>query len=320
MSPARRHRVRQARLGAGRRARQLRRDCAALGFNCYRWHVPEGDLLYAQPAFFEDGKPTRSGVPILFPFPNRIRDGRFTWAGREYQLPLNDPAGKNAIHGFACRNAWQVIDQGADARSAWITGEFVGSRDAPLDLWPADYRIAVTYRFGGANLEMSAEISNPDQKALPVGLGYHPYFALSVFGDEKAEIRVPARKTWELVSSLPTGRQHFVDAQRDLRSGRPYEQLHLDDIFTDLDRASAEDGGALVGLVCHGQRRLEVTASSIFREIVCFTPPHRQAFCLEPYTCTTDAVNLEQGGVDAGWRSLNPGEVLRGAIHFAYRS
>jgi aldose 1-epimerase len=41
--------------------------------------------------------------------------------------------------------------------------------------------------------------------------------------------------------------------------------------------------------------------------MVVYTPPHRQAFCIEPYTCTTDAINLEQRGVKAGWRVLPPG-------------
>src|SRR5260370_15203798 len=76
------------------------------GFNCHRWQVTSDgkplELLYSDPQFFHGAKPTRSGIPVLFPFPNRIRDGRFTWAGKEYRLPLHDPSGKNAIHGFAC--------------------------------------------------------------------------------------------------------------------------------------------------------------------------------------------------------------------------
>ena len=70
------------------------------------------DLLYADPNLFTDGRPTRSGIPILFPFPNRIRVGRFSWEGKEYQLPLNDSVKQNAIHGFACRRPWRVVGQG----------------------------------------------------------------------------------------------------------------------------------------------------------------------------------------------------------------
>src|SRR5262245_38955915 len=130
----------------------------ALGFNCYRWQVTRDrqalDLLYADPQLFDNGRPTRSGIPILFPFPNRIRAGRFTWEGKEYQLPLNDSTQKNAIHGFACRKPWRVVDQGSNDRSAWLTAEFRGATDAPESLahWPADYRIRVTYRLAERSL------------------------------------------------------------------------------------------------------------------------------------------------------------------------
>src|SRR5438034_969248 len=73
---------------------------------------PALDLLYADPDLFHNGRPTRSGIPILFPFPNRIRDGRYSWDGKSYQLPLNDPTRLNAIHGFACRHPWRVAGHG----------------------------------------------------------------------------------------------------------------------------------------------------------------------------------------------------------------
>src|SRR5262245_7308071 len=75
----------------------------ALGFNCFAWRAAADgqvlDLLYADPQLFDNGRPTRSGIPVLFPFPNRIRAGRFSWGGRDYQLPLNDSAAVNAAHG-----------------------------------------------------------------------------------------------------------------------------------------------------------------------------------------------------------------------------
>ncbi len=208
----------------------------ALGFNAYRWHVPQGELLYADPRYFEENKPTRSGFPILFPFPNRIRAGRFVWAGTEYNLPTNDPSGRNAIHGFACRKPWRVIGAGNDDRGAWVTGEFLGSRDAPesLKLWPADYCLQVTYRLEENRLQIDARVTNPDKRDLPFGLGYHPYFALALMGGADARVTVAANKNWELAESLPTGRLLPVDSQRDLRTGRRYADLQLDDVYTDI--------------------------------------------------------------------------------------
>ena len=46
-------------------------------------------------------------------------------------------------------------------------------------------------------------------------------------------------------------------------------------------------------------------------------PPHRQAVCLEPYTCVTDAVNLQQNGVAAGWKVLPPGERWQADLELA---
>src|SRR5438067_7438461 len=41
-----------------------------------------------------------AGVPILFPFPNRVRGGRYTFEGRSYELDINEPARGNHIHGL----------------------------------------------------------------------------------------------------------------------------------------------------------------------------------------------------------------------------
>src|SRR5438105_15596384 len=65
----------------------------AKGFNLFRWTVPDGmpdgmpegnrEIIYADPQVLAGSSPTRTGIPILFPFPNRIRNGRFAWEGKE---------------------------------------------------------------------------------------------------------------------------------------------------------------------------------------------------------------------------------------------
>lgn len=270
----------------------------AYGFNCFRWIESGHDLLYADPHIFDEYKPTRSGLPILFPFPNRIRDGKFTWEGKEYQLPLNDPTGKNAIHGFACRKPWRVIEQGASETEAWVTGEFHGSQDAPesLPLWPTDYRIRVRIGLGNRLLRIEALIDEPGGQALPFGLGYHPYFRVT----PHSMVQVPADEYWVLSESLPTKRKQPVDVRRDLRKPRAAASLELDDILTQVN------GSCRVGDVL-------IEYSRNFTEVVVFTPPHRQAVCVEPYTCITDAINL-----GPGWRTLAPGQVFSSVVQMTW--
>jgi aldose 1-epimerase len=291
-----------------------------LGFNAYRWQVAGQELLYRTAQFFEENRPTRSGFPILYPFPNRIAGGRFTWEGKTYQLPTTDSTKKNAIHGFVCQRPWRIIDQGADDASAWVTGEFHGSVDAheTLALWPADYRLRITYRLAERILRVEAQADNPDTKPLPFGLGYHPYFALAPFGGQDAILTVAAEKMWELRESLPTGQIKQVDEPHDLRHGKNISSLQLDDVMTGLYPFAfdAQDHLNMVAVLQHpsGDRLMTLWTAQDFREMVLFTPPHREAICLEPYTCTTDAVNLSLRGVDAGLRVLQPGERWTGVI------
>jgi aldose 1-epimerase len=290
----------------------------ALGFNCFRWQaVRQGqalELLYADPALFSNGRPTRSGIPVLFPFPNRIRKGCFHWNGRDYQLPCNDSTQKNAIHGFACRRPWRVIEAASSAGSAWITGAFRCSIDDPASqsLWPADHEIRLTVRLGHGTLRLEASVHNPDTVSLPFGLGYHPYFRLPFAGSSSAEdctVEVPAAEFWELQESLPTGTRRSVDAGRDLARPRRVGDLNLDDVLTALPPRAARMDGLIERAAIHGAGGgpLRMFCSSSFREMVVFNPPHRQAFCIEPYTCTTDAVNLQGRGIEAGWLVLEPG-------------
>ena len=47
----------------------------------------------------------------LVPFSGRIRDGRFSFQGRQIQLPLNFLPHPHAIHGHGWKQPWTVIEQ-----------------------------------------------------------------------------------------------------------------------------------------------------------------------------------------------------------------
>lgn len=287
-----------------------------LGCNCIHWRAGDRELLFAPPAAELAERPTRGGIPVLFPFPNRIRAGRFTWAGRDYQLPCNDSTKANAIHGFTPRAQWRVLEFSADSVSAWLSAEFLISRDAPAsrELWPGDPRLAVTIRLSANSLRYESTVSNASSSPLPFGLGFHPYFAASP-GDR---VESPARQRWKLLDGVPDGTMLPLDNAYDLRHARLFEDLSLDDVYTDFPATAADADGLIERgrLLFDDGRTLRVRTSPAFRDLVLFTPPHRKAICFEPYTCPTDAVNLTQRGLDVGWQVLAPGSDWNGVVEY----
>ena len=286
---------------------------AHLGFNCYEFRAKVGgqvvDVLDSAADFAEGNhKPSGHGIPLLFPYPNRIRGGRFQWAGRDYRpspdlVPYHS---ENAIHGLCIDRPWRVIAHGGH----YVVGQFRLSTDAPdrRECWPADFLIEVRYEVGAAALRADIRIVNPDDRPLPWGFGTHPYFRLPLSSNSDPKhcaIEVPAAEEWELVDCLPTGKRKRVGAGKDLRDGKYFPTLKLDDVLTAL----AVDGGTVACSIVDEKAGLEVTqrADAVFRELVIYTPADRNAICLEPYTCATDAINLQADGIDAGWRVLEPG-------------
>src|SRR5207302_7354687 len=104
---------------------------------------------------------------------------------------------------------------------------------------------------------------------------------------------------------LPTGERRPLGPADGLNTPRRLGDLRLDDLLADPPSAAdGPDGLCDRGGVQSAGEMLCVRASSAFRELVVFTPAHRHAFCIEPYTCATDAINLHQRGVGAGLLTL----------------
>ncbi|MDA0832673.1 MAG: aldose 1-epimerase [Planctomycetota bacterium] len=296
-----------------------------LGFNCYAFHSMISndlgvDVLEAADDFPGGAyRPSGRGIPILFPFPNRIANGQYQWNGKSYQIPPeragHDPNG-NAIHGFCLDRAWRVVDEGP----SHVTGQFQLSVDAPdrRDLWPADFILEIRYTVKQSSLRADIRIANPSDEPLPWGFGTHPYFQLPLSLDSRAEqclVEVPCAESWELIDCLPTGRRLPVDEKTDLREGEYFGLAKFDDVLTGLPQNVPEQTMAIwdepAGL------RLVQRCDSLFREIVVYTPPGRSAVCLEPYTCVMNAINLEGGESATGWRTLAPGAELHTWIDIA---
>lgn len=286
------------------------------GFNLFDLRLPVGGLstpILSAAADFADNPshPARSGIPILFPYPNRVRNGRFQFAGRDFQLPITN--GPNAIHGFALEADWDVVEQTSGPDGAYLTGRFQISRQTPQhrDSWPADAVLEVRYGLLGRRLTMDVTVANPSATNLPYGFGVHPYFFLPFTPDGDpagTQVVLPASTYWELQDSLPTGLVRPVDDRLDFRKGQPRRGLELDDVLSGLAYQEGEWGVCrLIDSARSAQLRIGFDRG--FRELVVFTPKGRDnVIAVEPYTQTTDAVNLQPQGRDAGLRVLPPGQ------------
>ena len=285
------------------------------GFNLFDLRLPAAGrprpILRADDDWAEDPRnPGRNGIPVLFPFPNRIRGGRFTFGGKDYQLPINKPP--NAIHGFAIQADWEVVAHGVDASGAHVAGRFQIAKQAPemLAHWPADAILELKYTLAGRRLTLEIAVTNPSAGPLPYGFGIHPYFRLPMEpgGDQaRTSILLPAAEEWVLRDSLPTGERRPVVGRLDFRHGPPILGLTLDDALTGLTHEADGRGRArMMDLDLKSEILLEFDEA--FRDLVVFTPPGPGGvIAVEPYTQAIDAINLQARGVDAGLRVLGPG-------------
>jgi aldose 1-epimerase len=299
------------------------RILAEVGFNLYQLQAPVGsrtvEVLDATADFATTGQnPNHNGIPLLFPFPNRIRGARYHWGGREYVLEgIHQDGRGNAIHGLVIDRPWRVIERDASA----VVGQFQLSVDAPdrHRLWPADFLIEVRYELQESALHCEVRVVNPDRVPLPFGFGTHSYFKVPLSAGSRRDdclIQAPAAEEWELVDCLPTGKRLPVAGRKDLREGQELAGLKLDDVLTGLSGQGHSTAGGraqIETVVMDPAAGLEVRQAfdKAFRELVVYTPPHGRSVCLEPYTCTTDAIHLEAQGIDSGWLVLAPGAEFR---------
>lgn len=287
------------------------------GANCVEFSVQREhkrlDILYPPDLKKLAISGTGGGVPLLCPFPNRVRGARFAYRDREVQLVAN--RAEHAIHGLVHTRTWEIREQWVDADGAAVTCGFNSSiHHSASAYWPWPFDATVTYRLQNERLSVEMRVENQSDAVMPFGLGAHPYFAIGE--RSRCEIQIPASARWETKGDepLPTGRVLDLPPTLDFRSMRPLGDTALDDVFTKVELAA--DGSACrlhdhargISLTCGADRQ--------FREWVVFAPPGSPFVCFEPYTCPTDAFNLEAQGIDAGVIELQPGQRFTGSMWF----
>lgn len=305
--------LRDARSGAEARIAVSR------GMNCYSWTVPggegNGEVLWAEDQFASGaGRPSGSGIPILFPFAGRIAGAEFTWKDRTYSLPPADGMG-NALHGFVMDRPWRI--ESSDDTS--VTGLFRASVDLPgwQSLWPSDFELKCRYELDADGLRLMVTVTNPTLDVLPCGLGLHPYFRVDA-EHPQSRLELPVEREYELEGLMPTGNQQSLAESSEQGvcwslAGRSWDNVY--------GNRAGEDGVVSAAVVDGGSgRRISIEwESAVFPFTVIYTPPHREAVCVEPYSALPNPFELEEREIENAWWKLAEGESLTASVRMTVR-
>jgi len=258
--------------------------------------------------FPEDEIPGACRGQLLMPWPNRIRDGLYTFEGEEHQLGLSEPHTHNAIHGLVRWATWHVVEHTASRIE-------LGLRLMAQTGYPWTLELGVVYELGEDGLTVTQRATNVATTNAPFATGAHPYFTLDTGGtidawtlDSSAATRVLSDERL-----LPTGTEPVDGTIYDFRGGKSLDGVDMDTCFADL--AFGADGISTVTLsttTASGEERaVQMWQDAHHPWLMVYTAnnrnPARTAIAIEPMTASVDAFNSGEGLI-----VLAPGETFSG--------
>lgn len=261
-----------------------------------------GDLVVLDPYPLEEMCDGAHGMPLI-PWPNRLRDGRYSFDGQEHQLALTEPEAGNAIHGLVRWRNWQALERSEER-------VLVGTRLHPLQGWPFPLDVSIAYTLTDQGLTVETTVSNIGPRPCPLGLGQHPYLSAGS-GWKVDECRLHLGAATRILTDpdrqLPTGREAIRGTDRDFRSPRMLDAVRLDDAFTELERD--RDGLAWVTLGRPDGHTAELCCDVSYGVIQVYSgdtlaPARRRlGLAVEPMTCPPNALQSGEGII-----RLDPGQ------------
>ena len=215
----------------------------------------------------EGAKPTRWGAFPMVPWCGRLAEGRFDWYGKDYRFPLTSPP--HANHGVAHLQTWRVLDH----------HESVVNLAVELDFpWTFGGTVRQRFEIDDDRLTIEARVE-AGEWAMPVMIGWHPWFRRRLDIGEEAELIVRPTARYETdLDQIPTGRLVEVGP-------RPWNDCFV---------------GLAAPPVISWPGALDLTIDSDVDHWVFFTEPEH-ALCVEPQSGPPNEFNRQP-------RRLQPGQ------------
>jgi len=253
--------------------------------------------------------PTGARGQVLYPWPNRIGDGEWTFSDRVAHPTVDDVEHATAIHGLVRWRPFRIdsVNQNRCVLTLLLH---------PTPDYPFLSEISLAYHLGSLGLTVTTTVTNRDDVPIPFGVGFHPYLAVTTPTIEGSQLEVPAKGFIAVnARQLPTGEiLPLAGNQLDFSTMKSINGHDLDVTYTELVR---DDTGMSSVVVVDGTvGEVELSVDRNFPYIQVYTGDtlekgrRRTAVAVEPMTCPPDALRsgkdvvvLEPGQHWAGsWR------------------
>jgi aldose 1-epimerase len=246
--------------------------------------------------YSEDAMADGARGQTLAPWPNRVRDGQWSWQGTDLQLALTEPEQHNAIHGLARWLRWRLVTHTNDAVSLECTV-------SPQPGYPWTVEVRNDWSIGEGGLSVRTTVTNHSSAVAPIGVGFHPYLAMGPTIDGVL-LTVPAdTRLLTGEQQIPIGSEAVAGTGYDFRTPRRVGQLRVDHTFTGLHR---DDDGRCAVRLAHPETgdAVELWVDEAYPYLVIFTGDslpderrRRQGLAVEPMTMPPNGLVTGEGVV-----------------------
>lgn len=247
----------------------------------------------------------KGGIYPLMPYSNRIDNARLSVGGEMLQLRAHPDAAPHTLHGNAQAQVWVAEPvESSDANTAVLR-----LHSAASDAWPWQYEAAQHFKLEASSLTITLTLTNRDSRAMPAGIGLHPYFrhhAEAAVGYTASDIWPTDAAFLPLGSARPLQNREQADPPRRLVGGTMTDYLGGWNGRASIELPSSPPGAVLA-----------IEADPVFGHLVVHRPDSGAYLCLEPVTHVANGFNLAaQGVLGTGTRVLLSGESMAGSVSF----
>lgn len=250
----------------------------------------KGKCLQLLDGFKTDGQLTaneKSRSIHLVPFPNRVKDGRYFFEGKEFYLPINKPKEHNAIHGFIWSKPFKIVEEKTSASSADV--ELKYSYTGENEGFPFPFTVHYQYKLSEAAFSITVLITNDGINSMPLGIGWHPYFTFNKRVD-KLLLKLPDCDLLENDDRLiPTGKRSSFAGFNSL------QKIGTSAFDTVFELAGKGDHFETRLYDPESNATIVLHQDSSFRYLQVYIPSERNSIALEPMTCPANAFNSGEG-------------------------